>query len=647
MKQLILSTGLMLTILACQPKPRPITLNKFEDIELQKIYTFQYNRQADSLVSYLQHKNPVYRAEAALSFSSIQDSNYLSDLYPLLADQYATVRINAAFATGQTGAVSAEPIVIKSIALENDPDVKAAKLEALGRVASPKGLLFLTKYSVKNDRVQGAKAWGIYRAGLRNICSDDAISVMQTFASSDMPFEARLAAGHYFYRLKKYPAGLKAKAMLLSASDDSPEIRMIYARVLSGFQEAEVQNKLLAVLTTDSVSNVRIAAVNALKPFQNQKVYDAIWNSVQTDEHINVKLAAAEFIAESVIKPKNDLIHLVQTEKDVIIRAVLLGAFMKNDIAETATTIAMDYFKTSEDRFEKQALIKALLKRSENYKPVFEIIKTVEDRDFILSVAYTLNNMLDAGKITPAELKSTFSDWLKSDNAYLVKQAAWFTTKPGLNPGPVLTEDLNNAYKAFENYPDKTVPNAIKKALSAQQNSDKPVTNWDPEYYEQAESFKTFNWNKIVTIPTDLKIEVYTEKGQFTMQLMVEDAPFSVRHFVDLIKEDFFEGAPFYRVIPNYVKQAGGATEPKFDDLANERIKSELNRYKFRSNVVVMASAGRDTESSHFAIMISPAPWNDNRFSVFARITGNPEVVQLLMPGDLIYGMEILCKYKL
>jgi len=156
-----------------------------------------------------------------------------------------------------------------------------------------------------------------------------------------------------------------------------------------------------------------------------------------------------------------------------------------------------------------------------------------------------------------------------------------------------------------------------------------------------------FNWDTIVTIPADLNIDVYTEKGKFTMQLMVEDAPFSVRHFIDLIKEDFFEGAPFYRVIPNYVKQAGGAKEPAFDKLANEQIRSEFNKYKFRSNVVVMASAGRDTESSHFAIMISPAPWNDNRYTVFGKITGNKEVVQHLMPGDLIYGMEILCKYKI
>ncbi|MFC0875655.1 peptidylprolyl isomerase [Saccharicrinis sp. FJH2] len=647
MKHFILLSGLVLTILACQPKPRPIKLNKFEDIQLQKIYTYQYNRQPDSLISYLKSENPVYRSEAALSFSSIQDSGYLSYIYPLLNDPDTSVRINAAFSIGQCGAISAEPELIASISSEVDSKVKATKLEALGRVATSKGLAFIAKYPEANDTVKGGIAWGIYRAGLRNINSDEAQSIMLNYANEKAPFEARLASGHYFYRIRKYPADLKTKALLLSVSDRSPEIRMIYTRVLSGYQDADVQTRLLNILNEDSVYNVRISAINALKPFSNPQVYQAIWNSLQNDKHISVKLAAAQYIAASNIKPDDNLINYVQTEENEIIRATLLGAFMQNDIAETVTSIATDYLKASDDRFEKQLLIKSLLMRKENFKKVFDDMKSIEDRDFILSVAYTLNDMLNNGKIAAGEFTSLLSGWLTTNNPYLVRQAAWFTTKPGFIHSALLSGQLKDAFSKFENYKDKTIPDAIKKAIEQSQNGEVTDENWDPEYYEQPETFESFNWNKIVTIPSDLKIDVYTEKGKFTMQLMVEDAPFSVRHFVDLIKEDFFEGAPFYRVIPNYVKQAGGAKEPGFDALANERIRSEFNRYKFRSNVVVMASAGRDTESSHFAIMISPAPWNDNRYTVFGKITGNKKVVQHLMPGDLIYGMEILCKYKI
>ncbi|MFB6317881.1 peptidylprolyl isomerase [Saccharicrinis sp. FJH54] len=646
MKKLVFLTGIVLSVIACQPKPRPIQLNKFEDITLQKIYTFQYNRQSDSLISYLKSDSAIYRAEAALSFSSIQDSNYLTSLYPLLNDPDASVRNNTAFAIGQTGAVSSEAELISSLTGERDPDVRSAKLEALGRVSSFRGLAFIAGYPATDNISTGGKAWGIYRAGLRNINSKEAVSVMLGYASESAPYEARLAAGHYFYRLKTYPENLKKRALQLATADQTPEIRMIYTSVLSGFKDDETEHKLLTTCMSDSVYNVRVSAINALKAFHTPAVYESIWETLQKDPHISVRLAAAEYIASSEIEPENDLINVVQTEENNIIRAVLLSAFMQNDIAESVSSIAKEFLKSSDDRFEKQLLVKALLKRSDNFDYVFTYMKSVENRDFILAVAYTLNEMLDSGRISEGEFSSRLSAWLMSDNPYLAKQAAWFTTKPGFKQSTLLQGQLNDALARFDNYRDKTVPDAIRKALETTM-PDENTENWDPEYYQPSDEFVTFNWNKIVTIPGDLKIDVYTEKGKFTMQLLVEDAPFSVRHFIDLIKDEFFEGSPFYRVIPNYVKQAGGAKEPNFDILAEERIRSEFNRHRFRSNVVVMASAGRDTESSHFAIKISPAPWNDNRYTVFARITEHRDVVQHLMPGDLIYGMEILCKYKL
>lgn len=646
-KQIGFIPFILLLIWSCQPKPRPIQLNKFKDINLQKIYTFQYDRNVDSLIPFLTHSNPDYRANAALSFASIQDSNSARLLYPLLSDKDSSVRINSAYALGQSGGFEAEQFLVEAIITEVNSTIKATQLEALGRVADYKGLNFLLNYEVQNNTEKSGLAWGIYRTGLRKINHQNAGQKMLDFADKSVPFEARLAAGHYFYRLKLYPDKLKNKALQLSQQDAAPEIRNIYTKLLSGFNETSVKDHLIKVLSKDSVYNVRIAAINALKTFDSKLVYNKIWDVAFKDKHQSVRLAAAHFIADSKQIPDIELINRVQTEENEIIRAVLLKAFMASEVYEDAASIALNLVRNSKDRFEKQVLMDVLLSKKAYQKTVFELMQDEDDRDYILSVATVINHNLDKGVLDLPTFYSGMDTWLKMDNPYLSRQAAWMLCKPGLKIDsqsflPLLKDALNK----HGSYKDHTVMNAISKTIEVLSDT-KELAYWEPEYFEEAKQFKTFNWNKIVTVPKDLKIDVYTKQGKFTMQLMVEDAPFSVIHFIELVQEDFFEGSPFYRVIPNYVKQAGGATQAALDKLASERIRSEFNRHKFRSYTVVMASYGKDTETSHFAIMISPAPWNDNKYTVFAKITDHFEVVQKLMPGDLIYGMEILSKYKI
>lgn len=52
-----------------------------------------------------------------------------------------------------------------------------------------------------------------------------------------------------------------------------------------------------------------------------------------------------------------------------------------------------------------------------------------------------------------------------------------------------------------------------------------------------------------------------TSKGDMTIELFEKDAPATVKNFLSLVDDGFYDGLIFHRVIPGFVIQAGGHTE--------------------------------------------------------------------------------------
>ena len=51
--------------------------------------------------------------------------------------------------------------------------------------------------------------------------------------------------------------------------------------------------------------------------------------------------------------------------------------------------------------------------------------------------------------------------------------------------------------------------------------------------------------------------EIQTEKGTMKVELYENDAPNTIKNFVDLSKKGYYDGLNFHRVIPNFVIQGG------------------------------------------------------------------------------------------
>jgi peptidyl-prolyl cis-trans isomerase B (cyclophilin B) len=137
---------------------------------------------------------------------------------------------------------------------------------------------------------------------------------------------------------------------------------------------------------------------------------------------------------------------------------------------------------------------------------------------------------------------------------------------------------------------------------------------------------------------------IHTAKGVMKVNFFEEDAPNTVKNFVDLSKSGFYNGLTFHRVLPDFVIQ-GGCPKGNGTGGPGYMIKCELtgnNQYHDRG-VLSMAHAGRDTGGSQFFICHSRnnTAHLDRNHTCFGKVVEGLEVIDMIKEGDIIEKIEI------
>ena len=95
-----------------------------------------------------------------------------------------------------------------------------------------------------------------------------------------------------------------------------------------------------------------------------------------------------------------------------------------------------------------------------------------------------------------------------------------------------------------------------------------------------------------------IKVKVDTElAGSFVMEVYPKAAPETTSHFLDLVKQGFYDGLRFHRVVPGFVAQGGdpGSRNTKIEDykgLSNEEAGSKFHLGTGGSGTTVPLEAG-------------------------------------------------------
>ena len=137
------------------------------------------------------------------------------------------------------------------------------------------------------------------------------------------------------------------------------------------------------------------------------------------------------------------------------------------------------------------------------------------------------------------------------------------------------------------------------------------------------------------------KVIFETDQGKITFELFSNDAPNTVDNFIKLVKEGFYNGLTFHRVIPGFMAQGGcpntreGSNGMPGTGGPGYSIKCEINPKKHLKGSLSMAHAGKDTGGSQFFIVYEPQPHLDGVHTVFGK-TENMDIVLKLTNGSRI-----------
>jgi len=125
-----------------------------------------------------------------------------------------------------------------------------------------------------------------------------------------------------------------------------------------------------------------------------------------------------------------------------------------------------------------------------------------------------------------------------------------------------------------------------------------------------------------------------TTLGDIKIELFKDKAPITTENFLSYIKDGFFDGTIFHRVIPGFMIQGGGMTPDMMDKDTKDPIKNEAkNGLKNERGSLSMArTSAIDSATSQFFINV-----NDNKFldhgvrdfgyAVFAKVVEGMDVV--------------------
>jgi len=134
-----------------------------------------------------------------------------------------------------------------------------------------------------------------------------------------------------------------------------------------------------------------------------------------------------------------------------------------------------------------------------------------------------------------------------------------------------------------------------------------------------------------------------TTQGKITVRLFEEEAPITVKNFIELAEggkewthpttrakstNKLYDGTIFHRVIPDFMIQGGdpagtgmGGPGYRFQD------ETRGSRHKFDvPGKLAMANSGPNTNGCQFFITVAPTPWLTGNHTIFGEVVEGQEI---------------------
>jgi peptidyl-prolyl cis-trans isomerase A (cyclophilin A) len=138
------------------------------------------------------------------------------------------------------------------------------------------------------------------------------------------------------------------------------------------------------------------------------------------------------------------------------------------------------------------------------------------------------------------------------------------------------------------------------------------------------------------TAPATYRVNFDTSRGPFVVEITREQAPNGADRFYNLVKAKYFDGGPFYRVVPGFMVQWGAAADPdvtkRWDVTIPDDAVKETNA---KGTISFAAKSSPNTRSTHMFINYADNPRLDALgFAPIGKVVSGMDIAEQIYSGD-------------
>jgi peptidylprolyl isomerase len=131
-----------------------------------------------------------------------------------------------------------------------------------------------------------------------------------------------------------------------------------------------------------------------------------------------------------------------------------------------------------------------------------------------------------------------------------------------------------------------------------------------------------------------------TTQGEVTIEMRPDLAPNHVSRIKELVREGFYDGLVFHRVIEDFMAQTG-CPQGTGTGGSGQKLRAEFSKEKHVRGTVSMARAANpDSGDSQFFICFDEAPWLNGQYTVWGKVTSGMENVDKIKRGEPVVNPD-------
>jgi len=145
----------------------------------------------------------------------------------------------------------------------------------------------------------------------------------------------------------------------------------------------------------------------------------------------------------------------------------------------------------------------------------------------------------------------------------------------------------------------------------------------------------------------DNTLVLETTQGRVVIAMRPDLAPKHVDRIKELVRQGFYDGVVFHRVIAGFMAQTG-CPHGTGTGGSGKKLKAEFSGEKHVRGTVSMARAQNpDSADSQFFICFADSPWLNGQYTVWGKVTAGMENVDKIKRGEPVSNPDRIISAKL